>query len=157
MTEFAGEPANTACSRRHPTSADESAPGQDVVSGLLDAARRHITRYTPTQAAAAMRAGAVLVDVRPTEYRWRFGEIPGALAVSRHVLEWRMDVTSPWRSKELRAADKDQEIILICNEGYTSSLAAYQLRTQLGLTNVNDVIGGFAAWRDAGLPVLSRL
>jgi rhodanese-related sulfurtransferase len=66
-------------------------------------------------------------------------------------------VTSPWRSKELRPDDKDQEIILICNEGYTSSLAAYQLRTQLGLTNVNDVLGGFAAWREAGLPVLSRL
>lgn len=130
---------------------------QDVVSALLDTARRHITRYTPAEAAEALRAGAVLVDLRPTEYRWRFGEIPGAVAVSRHVLEWRMDVTGPWRSKELRPDDRDQEIILICNEGYTSSLAAYQLRTQLGLTNVNDVTGGFAAWQEAGLPVLSRL
>jgi rhodanese-related sulfurtransferase len=104
-----------------------------------------------------MRAGAVLVDLRPTEYRWRFGEIPGAIAVSRHVLEWRMDVTSSWRCKELRAGDLDQEIILICNEGYTSSLAAYQLRGQLGLRDVNDVDGGFAAWRDAGFPIVSRL
>lgn len=130
---------------------------QDVVSGLLATAREHITRYSPADAAQAMRSGAVLVDLRPTEYRWRFGEIPGAVAVSRHVLEWRMDVTSPWRCKELRPDDTDQEIILICNEGYTSSLAAYQLRTQLGLANVNDVEGGFAAWRQAGLPVLSRL
>lgn len=130
---------------------------QDVVSGLLATARQHITRYSPAQAADAMRAGGVLVDLRPIEYRWRFGEIPGALAVSRHVLEWRMDVTSQWRSKELRPDDRDQEIILLCNEGYTSSLAAYQLRSQLGLTNVNDVDGGFAAWRAAGLPVLTRL
>jgi rhodanese-related sulfurtransferase len=104
-----------------------------------------------------MRRGAVLVDLRPIEFRWRNGEIPGAVAVSRHVLEWRMDVTAPSRSKELRPDDRDQEIILLCNEGYTSSLAAYQLRCQLGLTNVNDVEGGFAAWRGAGLPVLSRL
>jgi rhodanese-related sulfurtransferase len=104
-----------------------------------------------------MRRGAVLVDLRPTEYRWRYGEIPGAVAVSRHVLEWRLDVTSPWHIKELAAGRVDQEIILICNEGYTSSLAAYQLTDQLGLTNVRDVIGGFAAWCDAGFPVMSRL
>ena len=129
----------------------------DVVSGLLETARRHIARYSPQQAAEAIRAGAILVDLRPTEYRWRFGEIPGAVAVSRHVLEWRMDVTGPWRCKELRADDLGQEIILICNEGYTSSLAAYQLRSQLGLTSVNDVAGGFAAWRDAGHPIVRRL
>jgi rhodanese-related sulfurtransferase len=127
------------------------------VESLLERARRHITRYSPAQAADAMRRGAVLVDLRPTEYRWRFGEIPGAVAVSRHVLEWRMDVTSPWHIKELTPGDRDQEIILVCNEGYTSSLAAYQLITQLELTDVKDVIGGFAAWRDAGFPVLSRL
>lgn len=129
----------------------------DVITGLLAQAREHITRYSPAQAAEAIRAGAVLVDLRPTEYRWRFGEIPGAIAVSRHVLEWRMDVTSPHRCKELRAGDLDQEIILLCNEGYTSSLAAYQLRSQLGLRNVNDVEGGFAAWRDADHPIVRRL
>ena len=129
----------------------------DVITGLLATAREHITRYSPAQAAEAIRAGALLVDLRPTEYRWRFGEIPGAVAVSRHVLEWRMDVTSPHRCKELRAGDRDQEIILLCNEGYTSSLAAYQLRCQLGLRNVNDIEGGFAAWRDAGHPIVRRL
>ncbi|MFL6141930.1 MAG: rhodanese-like domain-containing protein [Labedaea sp.] len=95
-----------------------------AVSRLLDQARGRITRYTPTQTADAMRRGAVLVDLRPTEYRWRFGEVPGAVAVSRHVLEWRMDVTSPWHLKELVPDDHDQEIILMCPEGYSSSLAA---------------------------------
>jgi rhodanese-related sulfurtransferase len=77
--------------------------------------------------------------------------------VSRHVLEWRLDVTSPWHIKELRHGDHQQEIILICNEGYTSSLAAHQVITQLDMPNVRDVIGGFAAWQDAGFPVMSRL
>lgn len=128
-----------------------------TVSSLLAQARAHISRYSPAQAAEAMRLGAVLVDLRPTEYRWRFGEIPGAVAVSRHVLEWRMDVTSPWHLKELTRGDREQAIILMCNEGYTSSLAAYQLITQLGLTNVKDVVGGFSAWRDDGFPVVARL
>ena len=128
-----------------------------TVDRLLDRAREQITRYTPAEAAEAMRRGAVLVDLRPVEYRWRFGEIPGAVTVSRHVLEWRMDVTSPWHIKELTPGRLDQEIILMCNEGYTSSLAAHQLMAQLGLTAVRDVIGGFAAWCAAGFPTLARL
>ena len=134
-----------------------SEPMPDKVSELLAEARRHITRLDPVDAAEAMRTGAVLVDLRPTEFRWRFGEIPGAVAVSRHVLEWRLDVTCDWRIKELGAGRYDQPIILICNEGFTSSLAAHQIQTQLGLTDVRDVIGGFAGWRDAGLPTVSRL
>jgi rhodanese-related sulfurtransferase len=129
----------------------------DRISLLLTEARACITRYSPTEAAEAMRGGALLVDLRPTEYRWRFGEVPGAIAVSRHVLEWRLDVTSEHRLKQLRAGDPDQEIVLMCNEGYTSSLAAHQVMTQLGLTRVADVVGGFAAWREAGLPTVSRL
>jgi len=129
----------------------------DQVTALLARAREHITRYLPDEAAQAMRRGALLIDLRPVEYRWRFGEVPGAIAVSRHVLEWRLDVTSDHRLKELRADDPDQEIVLMCNEGYTSSLAAYQLKRQLGLTDVKDVAGGFAAWRDAGLPTVTRL
>ncbi|CAM3487258.1 rhodanese-like domain-containing protein [Kibdelosporangium persicum] len=129
----------------------------NTIARLLAEARRTIVRHTPAQAAEALRAGATLVDLRPTEYRWRFGEIPGAVPVSRHVLEWRLDVTSPWHIKELRHGDPDQEIILICNEGYTSSLAAHQVMTQLGLTRVSDVLGGFAAWKEAGYPVMKRL
>jgi rhodanese-related sulfurtransferase len=128
-----------------------------TIERLLENARAHITRYTPHEAAEAMRHGAVLVDLRPTEFRWRNGEIPGAVAVSRHVLEWRLDVTGPWRLKELRPDDLDQEIILICNEGYTSSLAAHQVTEELGLTRVRDVVGGFAGWRSAGFPSVSRL
>jgi rhodanese-related sulfurtransferase len=129
----------------------------DVITTLLEHARERITRYTPAETAEAMRRGALLVDLRPTEYRWRNGEVPGAIAVSRHVLEWRLDVTSGHRLKELRADDRDQEIVLMCNEGYTSSLAAHQVMTQLGLTRVADVVGGFAAWHAAGLPTVSRL
>jgi rhodanese-related sulfurtransferase len=128
-----------------------------TVTRLLEQAREHLVRYSPVQAAEAMRRGAVLLDLRPTEYRWRFGEIPGAVAVSRHVLEWRVDVTGPWHLKELSPERADQEIILICNEGYTSSLAAYQLTIQLGMTGVADVAGGFAAWVAAGFPVVTRL
>jgi rhodanese-related sulfurtransferase len=129
----------------------------DRISVLLTEARARITRYSPQEAAEAMRNGAILVDLRPTEYRWRFGEVPGAIAVSRHVLEWRLDVTGEHRLKELRAGDHDQEVMLMCNEGYTSSLAAHQVMTQLGLTRVVDVAGGFTAWRAAGLPTVSRL
>lgn len=129
----------------------------DRVSALLTEARERITRYSPAEAADAMRRGAILMDLRPTEYRWRFGEVPGAIAVSRHVLEWRLDVTSEHRLKELRPGDRDQEIVLMCNEGYTSSLAANQVMTQLGLTRVADVAGGFLAWKEAGLPTVSRL
>lgn len=128
-----------------------------AVTALLERARDLITRYTPAEAADAIRRGAVLVDLRPTEYRWRFGEIPGAVAVSRHVLEWRLDLTSPWHLKELSPDRPEQVIILICNEGYTSSLAAYQLTTQLGLRRVADITGGFAAWVAAGFPVVTRL
>ena len=129
----------------------------DRISVLLDAARQRIVRYEPTEAAAAMRRGVVVVDLRPVEYRWRNGEVPGAIAVSRHVLEWRLDVTSEHRLKELRYGDYGQEIVLFCNEGYTSSLAAAQLMDQLGLTAVHDMVGGFAAWLAAGLPTVSRL
>lgn len=129
----------------------------DLVTTLLERARGQITRYSPAEAAAAMQRGALLIDLRPTEYRWRFGEVPGAIAVSRHVLEWRLDVTSQHRLKELRAGDTGQEIVLMCNEGYTSSLAAHQVMAQLGLTRVSDVVGGFAAWHAAGLPTMSRL
>jgi rhodanese-related sulfurtransferase len=129
----------------------------DMVTTLLEQARDRITRYQPAEAAEAMRRGALLVDLRPTEYRWRHGEVPGAIAVSRHVLEWRLDVTSEHRLKALRPGDTGQEIVLMCNEGYTSSLAAHQVMTQLGLTRVADIVGGFAAWRAAGLPTVSRL
>lgn len=129
----------------------------ELISQRLAEAREHLLRYRPEEAAEAVEHGALLVDLRPLEYRLRFGEIPGAVAVSRHVLEWRLDVSSEWRLKELAFGDTGREIILICNEGYTSSLAACQVMGLLGLRDVRDVIGGFAGWSSAGLPVTPRL
>jgi len=97
-----------------------------------------------------MRDGALLVDTRPLEQRRRDGEIPGAVVVDRNVLEWRLDPTCPHRLAEVTGAD--QQVILLCHQGYSSSLAAATLR-RLGLRRATDVAGGFEAWAAAGLPV----
>jgi rhodanese-related sulfurtransferase len=90
------------------------------------------------------------VDTRSEAQRRRDGLIPGALIVDRNVLEWRLDPASPWRVPELR--DHAQRVIVVCNEGYSSSLAAAALQ-ELGLVNATDLAGGFQAWAAAGLPV----
>lgn len=126
------------------------------IDELLANAREHVSRYSVDQAVAALCSGSLIVDLRPMEFRWRSGEIPGAVGVSRHLLEWRLDVTSAHRLKEIAPGDHDQEIVLLCDDGDASCLAAYQVAHSLGLTNVHSVIGGFIAWRDAGLPVVSR-
>ena len=120
-----------------------------TVDELLARARRQLVRIEPEQAAAELEAGALLVDVRPSEQR-ADGEIPGATAIDRNVLEWRLDPASP--SRIAAAAGYDVRVIVICNEGYSSSLVAATLK-ELGLVNATDVIGGFQAWRAAGLPV----
>ena len=116
----------------------------------LDAARRRLKRVTAEQAAAEQASGALLVDTRPMEQRRRDGQIPGAIVVDRNVLEWRLDPTSPDRIPQ--AVDHNVRVILICHEGFSSSLAAASLKN-LGLVNATDVIGGFDAWKAAGLPV----
>lgn len=119
------------------------------IDGLLDAARRRLVRLLPEDAHVAHRQGAVLVDIRPAAQRSATGEIPGALLIERNVLEWRLDPSSDAR---LPIADRyDLPVVLICQEGYASSLAAATLQ-DLGLFRATDVIGGFAAWRAAGLP-----
>jgi rhodanese-related sulfurtransferase len=120
------------------------------IDQLLAEARAGLSRVTPAEAAAAMTNGALLVDIRPTEQRERDGVIPGALIIDRNVLEWRLDPASPNRIAE--AGDYDRPVLVICNEGYASSLAAATLR-DLGLEHATDVIGGFQAWRDEGRPV----
>ena len=100
-----------------------------------------------------MRHGALLVDTRPACQRERDGEISGAIVVDRNVLEWRLDPTSPDRISEIN--DLDQTVIVICNEGYSSSLAAATLH-RLGLRHATDVVGGFQAWLSSGLPVCKR-
>jgi rhodanese-related sulfurtransferase len=119
------------------------------IDGVLEAARDRLARVTPEQAAARQAAGALLVDTRPEAQRRRDGEIPGALLIERNVLEWRLDPTSDARIVE---ADIDRDVIVLCNEGYSSSLAAASLQ-DCGLHRATDMIGGFQAWRDAGLPV----
>jgi ADP-ribose pyrophosphatase YjhB (NUDIX family)/rhodanese-related sulfurtransferase len=118
---------------------------------MLAAARARINpRLAPAEAEAAVRAGALLVDIRPTEQRRRDGEVPGAVVVERNALEWRLDPDSHWRHPALTSADR--AVVLLCNEGYQSSLAA-ALALDLGCRSVTDVDGGFQAWRAAGLPV----
>jgi rhodanese-related sulfurtransferase len=120
------------------------------IDRLLEEARRNWARLEPTEAADAMRDGALLIDTRPAFQRERDGEISGAIVVDRNVLEWRLDPTSPHRIPEIN--DLDQTVIVICNEGYSSSLAAATLH-RLGLRRATDVVGGFQAWLSSGLPV----
>jgi rhodanese-related sulfurtransferase len=121
------------------------------VDELLARARSRLERLEPSQVDAAMRDGrALLIDIRSETQRARDGLVPGALVVPRNVLEWRCDPASPHRDP--RIDGRAQTLIVICDEGYQSSLAAATLQ-ELGLTRTTDVIGGFRAWRDAGLPV----
>ena len=123
--------------------------GARSIDELLSAARARIVRVGPHEAAARIAAGAVLVDIRPAAQRAAEGEVPGALAVERNVLEWRFDPASDARLAVATGFDLD--VIVLCSEGYTSSLAADALRS-LGLHRATDVVGGFHAWVAAGLP-----
>ena len=96
-----------------------------------------------------MAAGAVVVDTRSSAQRDRDGELPGALVIERNVLEWRLDPSSPHRIPE--ADHHDRRIIVVCDEGYASSLAAGSLR-RLGLSRATDLVGGYQAWRAAAAP-----
>ena len=115
---------------------------------LLAAARSGLVRLDPQAARAAWEAGGLLVDIRPAHQRAEEGEVPGALVVERNVLEWRFDPRSDARLPE---ASYDLHVIVLCSEGYTSSLAAHALQ-QLGIRRATDVVGGFQAWARAGLP-----
>lgn len=121
----------------------------ETIDHLLRQARAAIDRLTPAEALAAQEAGALIVDIRPLEQRRRDGDIPGALVVDRNVLEWRLAPTSKWRLAETN----EREVILVCNQGYQSSLAAHTLR-RLGLVTISDIDGGFEAWHAAGMPVV---
>src|SRR6266536_733724 len=124
----------------------ESTP---AIDRLLDDARRHLPpRAAPRDLPALRARGALIVDIRPMEQRRRDGELAGALVIDRNVLEWRLDPTCPHRIPE---TSSDREIVIVCNEGYSSSLAAYSLE-QLGLRGVTDLEGGFQALLRAGLP-----
>ncbi|HYP44881.1 MAG TPA: rhodanese-like domain-containing protein [Propionibacteriaceae bacterium] len=114
-----------------------------TIDEMLAQARNRLQRVTPAQAVRARAAGAVIVDIRPVLQRSTEGELPGALVVERNVLEWRFDPSSDAR---LPVADHDLQVIVLCQEGYTSSLAAAALQ-DLGVHRATDVIGGYAAWK----------
>ena len=120
-----------------------------TIQQVLDTARRRLVRLTPTEAEQASRAGAVVVDIRPTAQRASEGELAGALVIERNVLEWRLDPSS---EASLDIAGHDLQVIVLCSEGYTSSLAAAALQ-DLGIHRATDVIGGYAAWKESGLPL----
>lgn len=121
------------------------------IDELLERVRSGLDRVEAEEAYDAARAGeALLVDIRYAALRDRDGLIPGALVVERNELEWRLDPQGSHRAPE--AIGHDLRVVVICNEGYASSLAAASLR-QLGLRRATDLVGGFQAWRAAGLPV----
>jgi len=126
------------------------APGRPV-SDIVDLARQRLRRLGPAEAFEAVRAGALLVDIRPQAQRAAEGLVPGALHVERNVLEWRFDPASDARLPQ--ATGYGQQVIIMCSQGYASSLAAASLQ-DLGLVNATDLAGGFMAWAAAGLPCL---
>lgn len=125
-------------------------PVRRGVSDLLDDARSRLCRLSPVEAYDAQRAGAVVVDIRPPINRESEGSIPGALVVDRNVLEWRFD---PACDARIAIASYDLQVVVVCNEGYTSSLAAAALH-DLGVVRATDLVGGYRAWRAAGLPTV---
>ena len=124
-------------------------PGARTIDQVLAAARARLLRLTPREAFRELSGGGVLVDIRPAAQRAEEGEIPGSVVVERNHLEWRLDpccdARLPW------VTGYDHRIIVICHEGYTSSLAAAALH-DLGLRRATDVTGGFRAWKAEGLP-----
>jgi rhodanese-related sulfurtransferase len=121
-----------------------------AVDELLERARARLARLDPAAARAAIDAGAVLVDIRAESQRERDGVVPGSVFVARNVLEWRCDPGGAHR--DARVADPDRTVIVMCDEGFQSSLAAATLHS-LGHPRATDLAGGFQAWRAAGLPV----
>jgi rhodanese-related sulfurtransferase/predicted metal-dependent enzyme (double-stranded beta helix superfamily) len=148
--------ADTALARASASAAtlsSEALPsGAPCIDDLLAEARSGLQRLRPEAAFAALTDGAALVDIRPLEQRIVEGEVPGAILIGRNVLEWRLDPRSDARIPAL--ARPDMRIIVMCSQGYASTLAAASLR-RLGLTEATDLDGGFQAWKAAGLPTRS--
>ena len=124
-----------------------------TIDDLLADARAGLQRIGPGEAAGAVREGAALIDIRADAQIARDGVVPGALVIGRNVLEWRLDPASAHRHPQ--APGLADRVILMCDEGYQSSLAAATLQ-QLGFARATDLDGGFQAWRAAGLPAIHR-
>ena len=117
-----------------------------AIDALLAEARAGMDRVQPADLNAEIAAGALVVDIRPVDQRRRDGKLPGAVVIDRNVLEWRLDPTSAYRIPEVDGSA--MRVIVVCNEGFSSSLAAATLR-RLGLAFATDLIGGFQAWQQA--------
>jgi rhodanese-related sulfurtransferase len=117
---------------------------------LVQEAAQRITRLAASEAFRAAAADGVIIDIRSQDARKRCGVIPGSLHIPRTVLEWRIAVDSPWRN--LHLGGLDQHLVLVCDHGYSSILAASNL-VELGFYRAGDVIGGFEAWAHEGLPI----
>jgi rhodanese-related sulfurtransferase len=126
-----------------PRPPDPPPPGRHSIAELLAQARLGLDRVPPDRLRAEQTAGAVVVDIRPVEQRQRDGALPGAVVIDRNVLEWRLDPASPHCIPQ---TGYDRRIIVVCNEGYSSSLAAAELRS-LGLHNATDLEHGYQGWR----------
>ena len=126
------------------------APATHRLDELLERARARIERLSPDEAQAAASAGALVVDIRSDADREHAGVVPGSLHVPRTVLEWRLAPDSPWRNPHVGGLDR--RIVVICDHGYSSSLAAATL-VDLGYRRAGDVVGGFEAWQASGLPI----
>jgi rhodanese-related sulfurtransferase len=126
-----------------------------TIDELLARARRRLDRVTVADALSVMRDGAVLVDIRSEIQRASHGLIPGAIFHPRNVLEWRCDPSSGYDDPRL-SRDPGRRIVLVCHEGYQSSLAAVTLQ-ELGFVRATDLVGGFQAWAAAGLPVVREV
>lgn len=120
-----------------------------AVDDLLRRARSTVDRVTPAEAAELHARGALIADIRPYANRSAEGEIPGSVPIERIHLEWRLDPTGDHR---LPAVTAETVVVVVCNEGYASSLAAADLR-RLGLSRAADLVGGFRAWAADGLPI----
>jgi rhodanese-related sulfurtransferase len=130
-----------------PRSSHET-PQRRSIDELLADARSRLARLTPHESHRAQQAGAVLIDIRPEASREAEGRLPGAVVIERTVLEWRLDPASDAR---LPFAAYDLRVVIVCNEGYSSSLAAATLQ-DLGIRMATDMEGGYRAWKAAGLP-----
>ncbi|MGX5714663.1 rhodanese-like domain-containing protein [Arthrobacter sp. MAHUQ-56] len=118
-------------------------PSTLTIEQLLLESRRGLERVHPSDLEREMAAGALVVDTRPADQRERDGDLPGAVVIDRNVLEWRLDPSCPHRLPV--SDDHGRRIVVVCNEGYSSSLAAHTLQ-RLGLARATDLIGGFQAW-----------
>lgn len=144
-----GAEALRALPSRHPNPPNE---GGEYLSleRLVNEAAARITRFSPSEAFAASAADGVIIDIRSQDARVLHGVVPGSVHIPRTVLEWRIALDSPWRN--LHLGGLDQRLILVCDHGYSSILAANNL-VRLGFRRAGDVIGGFEAWKNDGLPV----